>query len=149
MKYIGFIVVTMLFSACTTLGISEQQKVFSKHSWEAKDSVKFDFEISDTTSNYQYQLILRHHEKYLYSNIWLQISVQQPDTFFTFKREFQLADNKQWLGTRMDDITEHRIPFNQEPIPLKKGKYSFTLKQVMRNNPLPEILSVGVAVVKK
>lgn len=149
MKHLSFILSILLFSACTTIGVSEQQKVFNSHSWEAKDSVTFNFEIKDTSSNYQYQLILRHHEKYQYSNIWLQVHVQQPDTNFTFKREFQLADNKQWLGTRMDDITEHRIPFNQTPIPLKKGKYSFTLKQIMRNNPLPEVLSVGVAVVKK
>lgn len=149
MKYIGFIIIMVLGTACTTIGINEHQKVFSNHSWNTNDSVTFNFQITDTTSNYQYELILRHHEKYLYSNIWIQVKVQQPDTVFSFKREFQLADNKQWLGTRIDDITEHRIPFNQYPIKLKKGNYTFVLKQIMRNNPLPDILSVGVAVVKK
>jgi hypothetical protein len=60
-----------------------------------------------------------------------------PKENITIRREFVLADNKQgWLGSSMDDIIEHRIPFNNKPAALHKGTYSFTLQQEMRENPL-------------
>jgi gliding motility-associated lipoprotein GldH len=91
---------------------------------------------------------LRHQEKYPYKNIWLSLAVKDPDTTSIIKREFTLADNNKWLGTTIDDITDHRIIFNPQPIKLKKGSYSFTLKQIMRDDPLPNILSAGIRVQK-
>jgi hypothetical protein len=50
----------------------------------------------------------------------------------------------------MDDIVDQRIPFylNNIPTPLKKGKYTFTLQQVMREDPLQHVLNAGIRVEK-
>ena len=93
-------------------------------------------------------MVLRHDDAYRYKNIWLNITVKDPDSSYTIKREFTLADNSRWLGTGMDDIIEHRITFNLLPVRLKKGSYTFILQQAMREDPLDHILNAGIRVEK-
>ena len=77
------------------------------------------------------------------------MTVLSPKDTVTIHREFILSNNKQgWLGSGMDDIFEHRIPFNDKPAPLHKGKYTFTLQQDMREDPLEHILNAGIRVEK-
>jgi hypothetical protein len=48
----------------------------------------------------------------------------------------------------MDDIYEHRIPLG-EPQSLKAGTYTFSLEQIMREDPLEHVLNVGLRLEKK
>lgn len=149
MKHLTFVFfVSIALSSCTTLDVYEKTQPFPTHNWNSKDTAHFSFDIADTTNYYNFYLVLRHQEKYPYKNLWLELTVNDPKYSTKIKREFILADNNKWLGTTIDDITDHRIKFNPEPIKLKKGTYSFTLKQIMREDPLPNILSAGIRVQK-
>jgi len=147
-KLLSIVLISCLLASCTTLDVYEKSKVFTKQEWASTDTPNFKFDIVDTTSLYNFYFVLRHQEKYPYKNVWLSLNVKNVDTTITIKREFILADNNKWLGSTIDDITDHRIIFNQEPIKLKKGTYSFTLKQIMRDDPLPYIFSAGIRVQK-
>ena len=48
----------------------------------------------------------------------------------------------------MDDIYEHRIPLGDAE-PLKAGNYTFTVEQIMREDPLKNVLDVGLRIEKK
>jgi hypothetical protein len=49
----------------------------------------------------------------------------------------------------MDDIFEHRILLYRRPVKFRmQGNYSVTLEQVMRENPLEEIMNVGIRLEK-
>lgn len=148
MNKLFFICIVLFVASCNTLDVYEKSKQFTTQSWSSKDSANFKFEITDTNHYYNFYLVLRHQEKYAYKNIWLSLNVVSPKDTSYFKREFTLADNNKWLGTTIDDITDHRIIFNPQPIKLKKGNYSFTLKQIMREDPLSNILSAGIRVQK-
>ncbi len=148
MKKLVFIFIIVLAASCTTLDVYEKSKTFPTQTWSNKDSANFKFEIADTNSFYNFYLVLRHQEKYPYKNIWLSLNVISPKDTSNFNREFALADNTKWLGSTIDDITDHRIIFNPQPVKLKKGTYNFTLKQIMREDPLPFILSAGIRVQK-
>ena len=67
--------------------------------------------------------------------------------------ELPLATNdKGWLGSGMDDIYEHRIaltPINNEFYFKKPGDYSFALEQIMREDPLSNVLNIGLRIEKK
>ena len=79
----------------------------------------------------------------------MNLTVKGPADVVTVRREFVLGNNKKgWLGSGMDDIFEHRIAFNDKPAPLRKGKYTFTLQQDMREDPLDHILNAGIRVEK-
>jgi gliding motility-associated lipoprotein GldH len=60
------------------------------------------------------------------------------------------ADGK-WLGRGMQDIREHQIPLTPQGAPVhfsKTGTYTMTLKHLMRQDPLPELMSIGVRLEK-
>jgi len=140
--------VCLVATACTTLDVYEKSHFFNDHTWKSSDKQSFMFDIKDTTSLYNLYVVLRHEDAYRYKNIWLDIHMQSADTSLTFKREFTLADNTHWLGNAMEDIIEHRIGFNTTPLHLKKGTYTFTIQQVMREDPLQYILNAGIRVEK-
>ena len=63
-------------------------------------------------------------------------------------RASTLADNNGWKGSGMDDIYEHRVRILDLAGFPKPGTYSFTLEQIMRDDPLPHVLNVGVRLEK-
>ena len=81
----------------------------------------------------------------------MNIYIKNPDnTIQKFQIEKVLATNAGWLGTGMDDIYEHRLPLTPEAIQFKKsGQYIFTLEHIMREDPLENIMDVGLRLEKK
>lgn len=135
--------------SCQTIDVYEKTTAFPTHSWKSAQKPSFTFEITDTTSLYNIFLVLRHEDAYNYNNIWINLVVKEPSNTVTIRREFILGNNKQgWLGSGMDDVFEHRIAFNDKPAPLHKGKYTFTLQQDMREDPLEHIINAGIRVEK-
>jgi gliding motility-associated lipoprotein GldH len=137
--------------SCTTIDLFEKSVAIPGHSWKSDFKPSFDFSIKDTTSTYQLLLILRHNDKYNYKNIYINISAKLPgrDSAVNIRKDLALAtDDKGWLGTGMDDIYEHRIPLG-DPETLKAGNYTFTVEQIMRENPLHHVLNVGLRIEKQ
>ncbi len=59
------------------------------------------------------------------------------------------TDSKGWMGTGMDDIFEVRKNISASPFSFKTaGDYTFSVAQIMRENPLNYILNVGIRVEK-
>ena len=96
-------------------------------------------------------VLLRHNEKYEFNNIWISLTYQlKGQTGVTGQYELPLANNEGWIGTAMDDLYEHRVRITpSEGIPLKAGDYLFTIGQVMRKDPLENVLNVGLRIEKK
>ncbi|WP_018616209.1 gliding motility lipoprotein GldH [Segetibacter koreensis] len=148
-KYLFVLLLIVGLASCQTIDIFEKTTAFKTHNWKSAERPSFTFEIQDTTSLYKILLVLRHEDAYNYNNIWVKLVVKGPATVDTIRREFILGNNKQgWLGSGMDDVFEHRIPFNDKPAPLKRGKYTFILQQDMREDPLEHIMNVGIRVEK-
>lgn len=67
----------------------------------------------------------------------------------TQRYDLTLATNeKGWLGSGMDDIFEHRVLIQPETKFNRPGTYSFTLEQIMRDDPLLHVFNVGVRIEK-
>jgi len=141
---------SFLLSCTHSNGVYERMAFFPKHEWDSQQKQSFDFEVTDTAALYRIYFVIRHTDAYSWNNIWVNIDFKAPDTSYTLKREFVLADNRKWHGTITDDIVDQRIPFNQNniPTPLKKGKYTFTLQHIMREDPLQHVMNAGIRVEK-
>lgn len=151
LQMIIFVIAILFLDSCVkTNGVYEHMSFFPKQEWSSSQKQSFNFEVTDTAASYRLYLVLRHTDAYNWNNIWVNIEFKAPDTTYMIKREFVLADNRKWHGTVVDDIVDQRIPFNQNniPTPLKKGKYTFTLQQVMREDPLQHVLNAGIRVEK-
>jgi gliding motility-associated lipoprotein GldH len=141
----------LYFASCTTVDLYEKSVTIPRHQWESSFKPRFEFTIKDTSSPYQLFFILRHNEKYSFNNIYINVYVKGPgqDSVLKIQKDLLLATNEQgWLATAMDDIYEHRIPLALEQS-LKAGTYTFTIEQIMRQDPLKNVLNAGLRIEKK
>jgi gliding motility-associated lipoprotein GldH len=147
---------SLLITSCNTIDLYEKTVSIPGHAWKSSYKPSFTFTIKDTSAPYRVILVLRHTQKYSYTNIWLNVSVKLPgtDSAIVFKADKKLANNDNgWLGTGMDDIYEHRIELTDELINnnvsfRRKGDYIFTLEQIMREDPLKNVLNAGLRIEK-
>jgi gliding motility-associated lipoprotein GldH len=145
------ITVSLFLTACTQLDVFEKNVVIPKNQWQNSLKPGFDFIIKDTTVSYNLYIVLRHTDAYHYNNIWLNVGTQSPaDTMRYQKFDLQLGtDAKGWEGTGMDDIWELRKLITNGPVKFNKaGTYKFSVAHIMRENPLANIMSVGIRVEK-
>ncbi len=143
-------VVCICSSSCRQLDVYEKNVSVSNYQWKSSFVPGFDFEITDTASEYNLYIVLRHTDAYHYNNIWLNITgMIDKDTLVTAPHVEMLlgSEDKGWEGTGMDDIWEVRKAINTKPVPFKKkGLYHFKVAQVMREDPLANVISVGMRV---
>lgn len=142
----------LLQNSCTQIEIFEKNTVIPKYEWQSNFKVTGRFAITDTVSAYNIYIVLRHTDAYKYNNIWLNIGLQPPgDSMHIQKIDLKLGnDANGWEGTGMNDIWEVRKLLNGEPGRFKQaGNYNFSISQIMRDNPLLNIMSAGLRVEKK
>ena len=144
------IVFVLLFMAsCVKLDLYEKDTPIPQQQWFYTNVPAFTFDITDTASMYNLYIVLRHTDAYEYNNIWLRIGLKTPSDSFNYQNvNLSLAtDAKGWEGTGMDDIYEVRKNISSAPFSFKKpGDYTFSIAQIMRENPLKNILSVGLRI---
>jgi gliding motility-associated lipoprotein GldH len=95
--------------------------------------------------------VLRHTEKYNFNNIYVHLSIKGPgqDTAIGIRKDVRLGNNETgWEGSGMDDVYEHRSLLAQGQT-LKAGTYTFTIQQIMREDPLQNVLNVGLRLEKE
>ena len=144
------IIICVSFVACTPINVYEKTAPIPLQSWYYNNTPSFSFNITDTLASYNIYIVLRHTDAYEYNNIWLRLGIKSPTNFQNQNLDISLgSDAKGWEGQGMDDIFEVRKNITTGPVPFKKsGTYTFTIAQIMRENPLKHILNVGVRVEK-
>ena len=143
--------VCILFASCKQIDLFEKNTVIPKYEWQSNFAVSGNFNINDTLNTYNLYLVIRHTDAYKYNNIWLHVGLQSPgDIMYYQKADLELAnDANGWEGTGLNDIWEVRKLLNGEPRRFKKtGNYYFSIVQIMRENPLCNIISAGLRVEK-
>lgn len=141
-------------TSCTVpSGVFEKDVALPGQQWESnfKPTINFVISPQDTANIYNVYIVLRHADAYSYNNIWIRGTVKSPgDSAGRSERyDLSLADNeKGWKGSGMDDIFEHRVWIQQQTRFTRPGTYSYTLEQIMRDDPLKNVLNVGVRIEK-
>lgn len=151
MKRVFYFIYVLLFvTSCTPVDIYEKSVTIPGHEWKSSYKPDFDFVISDSVSLYKIFLVLRHSDKYNFNNLYINLHITTPgqDTATIIRRDLQLATNEGWLGTGMDDIYEYRLQL-ADGQPLKAGPYKFIIEQIMREDPLKNVLNVGLRLEKE
>jgi gliding motility-associated lipoprotein GldH len=149
--YFILLVSSLLLSvSCTRTDIFEKNIAIPKHAWSSDFMPVIEFEISDSTTPRNIYIVVRHADAYRYKNMWVNVKTQAPTGVVRNQPlELKLAnDSKGWLGSGMDDIFEHRILITppNDPKPLSAGKYTFTLTNIMREDPLEHVMNMGIRV---
>lgn len=146
-----FAIACIILASCNRLDVYEKNVMIPGQEWKSNFAAKGSFTISDTNALYNIFLVLRHTDAYKYNNIWLNIGTQYPgDSMRTIQLDLELASDAQgWYGSGMNDIWEVRKQLNAEPWPFKRiGNYNFSISQIMRDDPLKNVMSAGLRVEK-
>ena len=155
MKYSAFLFSFLLCSAwlsCTPpSGVFEKDIALPNQQWESGFKPSFSFNISDQDTAFRYNvyIVLRHTDAYDFNNIWIRGTVKLPGDSASHSDRYDLplaTNEKGWLGTGMEDVYEQRVWVQQSTKFNHPGTYSFTLEQIMREDPLKHVLNVGVRV---
>lgn len=147
--------ISIWISSCTTIDLYERTVSIPGHEWENSYKPSFTFNIKDTASSYRLFVILRHNEQYNYNNIYVNLYAKQPgqDSVQKVRYDLKLATSDEgWLGSGMDDIYEHRIPLTptgERFLFRTPGDYTFTIEQIMREDPLKHVFNVGLRIEKE
>lgn len=146
---LAFLLAIMFFAGCDTIGVYEKTAALPKHAWSSDKSLQFKFTATDSLAYYNIFLVLRHGEAYHFNNIWIDFTAAYPGRKATTQRlNLQLTGPNGWLGTAMDDIIEQRVLLFRHPTKLAKGDYTFAIQQVMREDPLQNVLNAGIRIEK-
>ena len=149
------VLVFSFFLSCNTIDLYERSVSIPDHEWKNSYRPSFTFSIKDTSSSYRLYLVFRHNEKYNYNNIFINLYAKQPgmDTMQKARYDLLLATNDEgWLGSGMDDIYEHRIALTPTGETFKfrqPGDYTFSIEQIMREDPLKHVFNVGIRIDKE
>lgn len=139
----------LLLAACNKGVLYQKYNSLPGNVWDIKNPVIFKVDIQDTINYYNIFINVRNADNYAYSNLYLFIDIASPmhinerDTM-----ECILADPNtgKWLGQGLGDIWDNKILFKRNVRFPRKGEYSFTYTQAMREDKLPMIMDVGLSV---
>ncbi|MEO6556676.1 MAG: gliding motility lipoprotein GldH [Ferruginibacter sp.] len=145
--FISLLFITLL-SGCKQIDVYEKNTLIPHYNWKHDYTATGTFNISDTSAPYNIYIVIRHQDAYMYNNIWLNVGLQSPGgPMYTQRIDISLAsDAEGWQGTGMNDIWEVRKLISRRQ--MKQGTYSFSINHIMRDDPLPGIMSAGMRVKK-
>jgi gliding motility-associated lipoprotein GldH len=151
-SFLLIIIFIMALQSCDKKTIFNQNKDFDKANWFVKDECKFEVEITDPAQPYNLYYNVRNNLTYPYYNLYITRYLYDETGKKLLEKldEVILVDEKTGKpkGTGLGDIFDHKILIVKDLKLPKKGKYTIKIKQTMRQNPLVDILSFGVALEK-
>jgi len=133
----------------------QQNRSLDNGKWFEKNILKFEFEINDLEKDYQMYYTFENGLDFPNYNLYLNFYLEdaQGNILRQQLQQVLFFDSKTGYPTGKSNFSGNR--FTNEILALekikfsKKGKYILKLKQYMRKDPVPEIWSVGIKLMKK
>lgn len=155
--FFALLAVCAILTACEpSSSVFQQQEAIPETRWNSAFKPVFYFDISDSLATYNLFFLIRHTQAYPFSNIWLRFSIKGPQDTVGINQQIEIPlaqENGQWYGRNMNEIWEQRMPIATRKGPNilfpKPGRYKIQLEHLMRTNPLPEVMNIGLRVEKK
>ena len=89
-----FIIPCFLISCGDSDVVYQNSKVIENNTWNKNDSVRFDFDINDTTEFYDFYFNLRTTNLYEWSNLYMFVEIGSPENQYNIDTvEFLLANS--------------------------------------------------------
>ena len=150
-KFVFIFCLSIFFYSCSPIDIFQKTEAIPSQKWFYNYKPEFVAKITDTATRYNVFVVLRHTDAYKYNNLWIRLGSKAPGDTMRFQNINLTLSNdvNGWEGKGMDDIFEVRKNITPGPVPFNKaGDYTFSVSQIMREDPLLHILNVGIRIEK-
>ena len=148
--YFLFLSLLVMVGSCDSNSVYKDHEDIEDGQWYVKNEPAFTFEITDTTQTYNVYYLVRNSIAYPYYNLYVKRFLLNDKNKIINEalNELILMDEKSGkpLGDGLGDLFDHKVLALKSYRFPRKGKYTFKIRQYMRQDPLPEILSMGVSV---
>ncbi|MDP2723897.1 MAG: gliding motility lipoprotein GldH [Bacteroidales bacterium] len=136
----------ILLISCSSNTIFDQQVVIPDGRWYKNEAVKFEVNIADTLTHYDFDITLRHTTDYRFSNLYIFLITRFPEGKTSRDTiEFKLADPAgKWLGNGWGSTRDNDINLKSQMRFPEPGSYQFLILQAMRTDTLKGITDVGL-----
>ncbi len=140
----------LLFAACKNDMMTEQTKTVAGQNWAYADSLRFDFDLLDTGFVHNLFVDVVHAEGYPFENVYVKIHTILPSGKRLSKtRSLQLSGPAgEWIGSGSGEKISARLMLQERTFFREQGRYSLIFEQWMRQDSLPGIRAIGLAVQK-
>jgi gliding motility-associated lipoprotein GldH len=137
-------------TACDPNRLYETNTPVANEKWTYDDVKSFTVEVKDTTTPYNIYINMRHAFQFEWRNVYVQVGTQLPDGKKMEKRvNLPLCESDgKWYGSCLGDNCDIPVQIQQNAKFPMVGKYTFTIRQDMRVNPLEKVKSIGLRVEK-
>ena len=155
-KFLFFFILTSLIS-CDDKRIFDQYKTINK-TWHKDSVVQFELPKLEASKYYDLFITMRDNSDYKYNNIFLIVSLQQPNKQTKVDTlEFEMANpDGSLMGEGFSDIKESKLVYKLNESFKLKGQYKLKIQQAVREtgkiNPeinLQGITEVGLRIENK
>lgn len=130
-----FILITFLLVSCDEKRVFDEYKSVGS-AWNKDSIVSFDLPKLEATKPYDLYLNLRNNDNYPFNNIFLLVSLENPDGLTKVDTlEYAMANNDgTLLGEGFSDTKESKLFFKENVFLSKKGQYKVKIQQAVRQN---------------
>ena len=123
----------LLFISCDKKRVFDEYKSV-KNEWHKDSILKFDIPKLDASKKYNVFLNIRDNNNFPYSNIFLIVSLEQPNKkILVDTLEYQMANpDGTLMGEGFSDIKENKLVYKENMAFNQKGAYKITVQQASR-----------------
>lgn len=150
--FLSMLCLVSVLASCDSRVVIDEQSDIEEGLWHQDSLVAFAFDIEDTASIYQIQYNVRYAVNYPYYNLFLKYYLEDStgEILTSELQELILFDKKtgEPLGEGLGDLFDRAVPVFDDQKFSSSGAYTFKVKQFMRMEQLPGILSFGVKIEK-
>lgn len=141
-------VVCTFFMACGNNAIYEKFEEIPEGNWYHNHTAELNFEITDVNQKYDLIMLVRHNTNFPYMNFWVNSVTTYPDgTSKEQKIDLPMADKTgKWYGSGFGNVKTNEVVIQQNAIMPQVGDYSLKINQLMRYEPVSEVLDIGLRI---
>ncbi|GAB3706317.1 hypothetical protein GCM10027592_39680 [Spirosoma flavus] len=151
-QWIAGLMLLALVASCDSNAVYKEYTDIDEGKWFIKNAPSFTFQIDDASVPYNIYYNLRNSLSYGYYNLYLTRYLRDESGKELESRldELILMDPKTGKpnGDGLGDLFDHKFLMKRNYRFPKPGKYTMQIRQYMRQDPLLNILSVGITVEK-
>jgi gliding motility-associated lipoprotein GldH len=145
--------ILFLFFRCDSKRVFENNIEFKDRNWKIAQPVAFQFQITDTTTQYNLLLNVRNSLDYPYARLFVNCELRAPDSSSLSKKMisgylFDQKTGKPFGTSGLGDVYDHQLSILNNYSFKKPGEYKMSVQQFMRMDTIRGILAVGVRVEK-
>jgi gliding motility-associated lipoprotein GldH len=139
-------------SACISNGQFEKQYYLPNKTWAYNDIKKIQFNITDTSKNYNLILSIQHTYNYAFSNVWVNLTTKYPNGNADTNKHIEVPLallNGTWLGRSAGNMATQEMNIGPDCKALhfaEKGTYTMHLQQDTRVKNLEGINYIGIKI---